>query len=149
MTSKLIAIVAGVGPGTGAAVARKFAATYPVVLLARKPENFEGLASEINQSGGKAVGISTDVSDSKSVKSAVEKIKAEFGEGVGAAVSVLHDFFCYWFNGRMKGILGWKRYIFGDDHVGAEDVERCLKTGCFAPHEDKPKRLPHPSKNPN
>jgi len=90
MASKLIAIVAGVGPGTGAAVARKFAATYPVVLLARKPENFEGLASEINQSGGKAIGISTDVSDSKSVKSAVEKIKAEFGEGVGAAAAIFN-----------------------------------------------------------
>jgi len=33
MASKLIAIIAGVGPGTGAAVAKKFAASYPVVLL--------------------------------------------------------------------------------------------------------------------
>lgn len=86
MASKLIAIVAGVGPGTGASVARKFAATYPVVLLARKPENYESLAKEINQSGGKAIGISTDVSDSTSVKSAVESIKKEFGADVGAAV---------------------------------------------------------------
>ena len=88
MASKLIAIVAGVGPGTGASVARKFAATYPVVLLARKPENYEGLAKEINQNGGKAIGISADVSDSSSVKNAVETIKKEFGPDVGAAVSV-------------------------------------------------------------
>jgi NAD(P)-dependent dehydrogenase (short-subunit alcohol dehydrogenase family) len=87
MASNLIAIVAGVGAGTGAAVARKFAATYPVVLLARNPDNFEGLAKEINASGGKAIGISTDVSDSKSVKSAIEAIKKEFGSDVGAAVS--------------------------------------------------------------
>lgn len=86
MSSNLIAIVAGVGPGTGASVARKFAQTYPVVLLARKPENYEGLAQEINQSGGKALGISTDVGDSKSVKNAIQKIKAEFGDDVGAAV---------------------------------------------------------------
>jgi hypothetical protein len=108
MTSKLIAIVAGVGPGmyprsmrresdtladadprpagTGASVARKFAATYPVVLLARNPENFEGLAKEINSSGGKAIGISTDISDSNSIKNAVENIKKEFGADVGAAV---------------------------------------------------------------
>ncbi|KAF2652860.1 NAD(P)-binding protein [Lophiostoma macrostomum CBS 122681] len=90
MASKLIAIVAGVGPGTGASVARKFAATYPVVLLARKPDNYEGLAEEINKSGGKAIGISADVSDSKSLKSAVETIKKEFGEGVGAAAAIFN-----------------------------------------------------------
>ena len=86
MASKLIAVVAGVGPGTGASVARKFAKAYPVVLLARKPENFEGLADEINSSGGKAVGISTDVSDLASLKNAVDVIKKEFGQDVGAAV---------------------------------------------------------------
>ncbi|KAF2276043.1 NAD(P)-binding protein [Westerdykella ornata] len=90
MSSKLIAIVAGVGPGTGASVARKFAQTYPVVLLARKPENYEGLAQEINQSGGKALGISTDVADSKSVKNAVQKIKEEFGNDVGAAAAIFN-----------------------------------------------------------
>ena len=86
MASKLIAIVAGVGPGTGASVARKFAKAYPVVLLARNPENFESLAKEINSSGGKALGISTDISDSGSVKNAVQTIRREFGPDVGAAV---------------------------------------------------------------
>ncbi|KAF2869871.1 hypothetical protein BDV95DRAFT_576497 [Massariosphaeria phaeospora] len=90
MASKLIAIVAGVGPGTGAAVARKFAATYPVVLLARNPDSFESLAKEINSGGGKAVGISTDISDSNSVKSAVETIKKEFGSDVGAAAAIFN-----------------------------------------------------------
>lgn len=90
MASKLIAIVAGVGPGTGAAVARKFSATYPVVLLARKPENYESLASEINQKGGKAIGISTDVADSQSVKNAIEAIKKEFGQDVGAAAAIFN-----------------------------------------------------------
>ena len=86
MSSNLIAIIAGVGAGTGASVARKFAAAYPVVLLARNPDSFEGLAQEINSSGGKALGISTDISDSTSVKKAVEAIKKEFGSDVGAAV---------------------------------------------------------------
>lgn len=88
MTSKLIAIVAGVGAGTGASVARKFAKAYPVVLLARNPENFKSLAEEINSNGGKAIGISTDVSDSNSVQNAVETIKKEFGSDVGAAVCI-------------------------------------------------------------
>jgi len=80
-----IAIIAGVGPGTGAAVARRFAKLYPVVLLARSPENFESLASEINSSGGKAIGISTDVSSEDSVKAAISKIKSEFGDVPAAA----------------------------------------------------------------
>lgn len=87
MSSKLITIVAGVGPGTGASVARKFAKAYPVVLLARSAENYEPLAEEINSSGGTALGISTDISDSASVKNAIQAIKKEFGEDVGAAVS--------------------------------------------------------------
>lgn len=85
--SQLIAIVAGVGPGTGAAVARKFAASYPVVLMARKPDSYNDLVKEINGMGGKAVGISTDVADAKSVKDAVGQIEDEFGSGVAAAVS--------------------------------------------------------------
>lgn len=90
MASKLIAIVAGVGPGTGASVARKFAKTYPVVLLARKPENFESLADEINKSGGKAIGVSTDVSSQDSLKNALDVIKKEFGNDVGAAAAIFN-----------------------------------------------------------
>jgi len=90
MASKLIAIIAGVGPGTGAAVAKKFAASYPVVLLARNPDNFESLAEEINKSGGKAIGISTDIADSKSVKAAFGEIEKEFGAEVGAAAAVFN-----------------------------------------------------------
>lgn len=79
------AIVAGVGPGTGATVARKFAASYPVALLARNPANYEDLVKEIQSSGGKAIGISSDVSDAASVKSAFSKINSEFGDAKLAA----------------------------------------------------------------
>lgn len=85
-SSSLLAIVAGVGPGTGASVARKFAQTYPVVLLARNPANYEPLVKEINGSGGKALGISADVSNEKSMKEAFEQIKGEGKDGVAAAV---------------------------------------------------------------
>jgi NAD(P)-dependent dehydrogenase (short-subunit alcohol dehydrogenase family) len=90
MASKLIAVVAGVGPGTGASVARKFSRAYPVVLLARKPENYESLAQEINSAGGKAIGISTDVSDVSSLKNAVDRIKKEFGDDVGLAAAIFN-----------------------------------------------------------
>ena len=65
--------------GRGASVARLFAKKYAVALLARSPENFEPLAKEINDAGGKAIGISTDASDSKSVQAAFEKLNKEFG----------------------------------------------------------------------
>ncbi|KAG8627894.1 hypothetical protein KVT40_003767 [Elsinoe batatas] len=85
--SKAWAVVAGVGPGTGAAVARKFGSQYPIALLARSAENYEPFVKEINDAGGKAIGISTDVSDSTSIKNAFQKIESEFGsEGCAAAV---------------------------------------------------------------
>jgi NAD(P)-dependent dehydrogenase (short-subunit alcohol dehydrogenase family) len=90
MPSKLIAIIAGVGPGTGASVARKFSKTYPVVLLARTPESFSSLASEINSSGGRALGIPTDVSSAPSLTSALSAIKTEFGDDVAAAAAIFN-----------------------------------------------------------
>lgn len=87
-----IAIIAGVGPGTGASVARRFARSYPVALLARSPENYDSLVREINSSGGKAVGFSTDVSSEESVKKAFEGIKGEFGGGsdLGCAAAIFN-----------------------------------------------------------
>ena len=89
MASKAFAVVAGVGPGTGAACARRFATSYPVVLLARNPDNYESLVQEINKSGGKAIGISTDVSSEDSVKAAFKKIEEEY-KGASCAVAVFN-----------------------------------------------------------
>ena len=77
--SSPFAIVAGVGPGTGATVARKFGATYPIALLARNPANYEEAVKEIQAAGGKAVGIPADVTDPKSVKDAIGKAQKELG----------------------------------------------------------------------
>ena len=83
--SKFYAIIAGVGSGTGRSVALRFAKTYPVVLLARKPDSYNDIVSEIKAAGGQAIGISTDTSDTQSVISAFETIKKEFPEGKLAA----------------------------------------------------------------
>lgn len=47
-------------------------------MLARNPSNYDGIVHEINSSGGQAVGISTDVSDSSSVESAFDKITQQY-----------------------------------------------------------------------
>jgi len=85
MAGEAIAIVAGVGSGTGASVARRFATAYPVVLLARNPSSYEKLAEEINSSGGKAIGISTDLASPDSVKQAFQTIEEQFKDAPVAA----------------------------------------------------------------
>ena len=60
-------------------MARRFAKSYPVALLARNPANYEDLVKEINSSGGKAIGISTDCSDADAVAKAFEQLKGEDG----------------------------------------------------------------------
>lgn len=77
MASKFFAIIAGAGAGTGRSVALRFAKAYPVVLLARKPESLSGIVTEIQSSGGVAVGISADTSDAESVAAAFQTIKKE------------------------------------------------------------------------
>ncbi|KAF7941933.1 hypothetical protein BTUL_0021g00390 [Botrytis tulipae] len=78
-SSNFFSIIAGVGAGTGHSVALKFASTYPVVLLARNPANYEPTIKAITSSGGQAIGISTDVSDPSSVTNAFEEIKKQYG----------------------------------------------------------------------
>lgn len=89
MASKIYAVVVGAGPGTGAAVARKFAEAYPVVVLARSAETYSALVSEINEKGGLSFGVPTDVSNADSVKNAFQTIDERFGKDSSIAVSIL------------------------------------------------------------
>lgn len=45
---------------------------------------------EINKSGGTAVGVSTDVTDAKSVSAAFNRIKAELFPGLGLAAAIFN-----------------------------------------------------------
>lgn len=78
-----------IGVFRGASVARKFAQTYPVALLARKPANYESIVKEIEAAGGKAIGISADVADSTSVKNAFDQLQKEMG-GAQLAAAVFN-----------------------------------------------------------
>jgi NAD(P)-dependent dehydrogenase (short-subunit alcohol dehydrogenase family) len=71
------AVIAGVGPGLGAALARKFAAEgCRVALLARSEDYLADLAAEL---GDRALAVPTDLTDPEQVTSAFETIRAELG----------------------------------------------------------------------
>jgi NADP-dependent 3-hydroxy acid dehydrogenase YdfG len=74
------AIVAGVGPGLGASLARAFGREgYAVGLLSRKLESSEPVAAEIRARGGRALALSVDVTQRDDVIAAVEKCRVDFG----------------------------------------------------------------------
>lgn len=71
-----VCIVAGVGPGTGAALSRRFAADgYRVAMLARDTTRLATLEGEIAASRGYAV----DVTDAARVGEVVARVAAEMG----------------------------------------------------------------------
>jgi NAD(P)-dependent dehydrogenase (short-subunit alcohol dehydrogenase family) len=79
-TNKPLALVTGVGPGTGAAVARRFAdGGYRVAMLARDAERLAALEREIPDS----VAVPCDVSDAAALERAVA--------AVGAPKVVVHN----------------------------------------------------------
>ena len=58
-----------------------------MALLARTPANYDSLVSEINKSGGKAIGIQTDTTDKASVQEMVREVE-NFSGGGGVAAAV-------------------------------------------------------------
>uniref|UniRef100_A0A093V915 Putative oxidoreductase n=1 Tax=Talaromyces marneffei PM1 TaxID=1077442 RepID=A0A093V915_TALMA len=88
---KAIAVVAGVGPGTGSSIARKFAQHYPVIVLARNPANYTEVVDSINSSGGHAIGLSTDVSNPSAVSAAFNKITTELFPGSPIAAAIFNS----------------------------------------------------------
>ena len=70
------AVVAGVGPGVGEAVARRLAAAgYGVGLLARSPDYVERLAADLDD----AVAVTADVADADAVDGAVGTVRETLG----------------------------------------------------------------------
>jgi len=80
LSNQPVAVVVGVGPGLGAALVRRFAAAYPVAMLARNAEFLKTLAGEIRKSGAKVLDLPCDVSDSTQVTQAFRAIRKDLGE---------------------------------------------------------------------
>jgi NAD(P)-dependent dehydrogenase (short-subunit alcohol dehydrogenase family) len=73
------AVVVGVGPGLGAALARRFAAGYTVAVLARKEEYLTSLIKEIESTGGHALAVPADVAKEEQIAAAFTTIRDKLG----------------------------------------------------------------------
>ena len=75
--SKKVCLITGVGPGTGASLARRFArGGYQIAMLARDKERLRELESEIQESKG----FVCDVSDEIAVTNVVNSVVSEIGQ---------------------------------------------------------------------
>src|SRR5258705_12495295 len=79
-SNKPVAIITGVGPGLGAALAHRFAATYAVAILARKADYLKSLAGEIRKSGATVLDLPCDVSDRTQINEVFRAIRKDLGE---------------------------------------------------------------------
>lgn len=81
--SRKLVIVAGVGPGTGAAVVRRFAEHYRVALLARSADVIEGLAEEYPS----VKAFVCDMADADELS----RVLADISDTMGDASIVVHN----------------------------------------------------------
>jgi len=76
-----VAVVVGVGPGIGAATAKRFAREgYVVALIARRTEHTSVVEKDIRESGGEAVSFQVDVSSEESVKAGFKSVRGTIGD---------------------------------------------------------------------
>ena len=79
--SDKVAAVLGVGPGLGAAIARRFASEgFGVALLARTEESVADVKAEIEGGGGTALSVPADATDPDSVAAAFARVRDEIGD---------------------------------------------------------------------
>ena len=75
-----VAVVTGAGRGIGEGIARVLAAAgASVVVAARRTNEIEHVAKSIREEGGKAIAITTDVTDDASVEALAQGAVDEFG----------------------------------------------------------------------
>lgn len=75
-----VAVVIGVGPGIGAASAKKFASKgYSVALLSRSVDKLDPVEHEIRKAGGNALSLPTDAGKPTEIVAAFDTIKQQLG----------------------------------------------------------------------
>ena len=78
--SNEVVVVTGASGGVGRAAAKAFGASgASVALLARGKAGLAGAKEEVEDCGGRALPIPTDVADHEAVEAAAEQVEQEFG----------------------------------------------------------------------
>jgi NAD(P)-dependent dehydrogenase (short-subunit alcohol dehydrogenase family) len=77
MSDKPVCAIVGVGPGLGLALARRFAASYSLALIARNEAFLSTAAREIAEQGGRAIAVSADLADASQIETAFGRIRTE------------------------------------------------------------------------
>lgn len=106
-----VVVITGATAGVGRAVARRFAADGAKIgVLARGQDGLEATVREIENLGGTAIAIKTDVADYDQVESAAEKVEKELG-----AIDI-------WINNAMTSVFAPVREIEPDEFRRVTEV---------------------------
>lgn len=80
MLDERVVVVSGIGPGLGAAIALQSArAGASVVLAARTEKRLEKVAAAVQEAGGTALVVPTDITDDSSAQALLDRTVEEFG----------------------------------------------------------------------
>ncbi|GAM21352.1 hypothetical protein SAMD00019534_045270 [Acytostelium subglobosum LB1] len=121
-----IAVVLGVGPGIGAAVARRFAKEgFTVALAARTKDKLLALEKEINDAGGKAISVQIDAGNTESIINGFSEIKSRVGNP---------DVFVYNVGSFKYGSI---------EKLTTEDYESAWRNNCLGAITASQQVLPH------
>jgi NADP-dependent 3-hydroxy acid dehydrogenase YdfG len=75
-----VVVITGASSGLGEATARRLSASgAKIVLGARRTKHLDALAKELNENGGNAIAITTDVTDREQVKALVDAAVKTYG----------------------------------------------------------------------
>ena len=108
-----VAAIMGVGPGLGAAIARRFAREgFAVGMMARSEESLSATQEEVESAGGQTLAVRADATDAGSVASAFDEVRNSLGNP---------EVFVYNAGAfRMGGVL----------EVSPEDFDDCFRANC-------------------